>query len=198
MSHGNRKIIYPIDIDTNYPIFHFSVSKVLSDIKICNACEDDDAKVIYTRRYQVNNSSSPELPQSPHRRKLYRTSIEKWRPAKGSIYCPKCGVRKPPLIRTRAERYSTNECGAACILGCWPFCFLPCLFPGDNKEYLHCANCKNFLGLYDREFNCVKPNREFVENTSGAATTKSEISSKRESELPEPVDCDDEDDKKCS
>ncbi|XP_011178880.1 uncharacterized protein LOC105209912 isoform X2 [Zeugodacus cucurbitae] len=117
---------------------------------------------VYTRRYTVHTPSSPTYNEKPSR-SLYRTSIEKWRPANGTIYCPKCGANRRPLIRTQTERSSNNSCCAACILGCWPFCFLPFLLPNDNREYLHCSNCKTFLGLYDRANNCVKPNRDYCQ-----------------------------------
>lgn len=107
------------------------------------------------------------------KRHLYRTSMEKWRPANGTIYCPQCGVNKRPLLKSRAERYSENQCGAACILSCWPFCFLPFLVPGDNQEYLHCSNCRCFLGLYDRNNNCIKPNKEYLEIQSADSPASS-------------------------
>lgn len=59
-------------------------------------------------------------------------------------------------------------------MGCWPFCFLPCLFPVHNLEYLHCANCKTFLGLYDRACNCIKPNRHFVGGCEGSDSSAQE------------------------
>ncbi|XP_014101264.3 uncharacterized protein [Bactrocera oleae] len=134
------------------------------DISDCDvrADQSNGTSRVFTRRYTVHTPSSPTYNEKPSR-SLYRTSIEKWRPANGTIYCPKCGVNRRPLIRTQTERSSNNSCCAACILGCWPFCFLPFLLPNDNKEYLHCSNCKTFLGLYDRSNNCVKPNREYCQ-----------------------------------
>ncbi|XP_054738755.1 uncharacterized protein LOC129244885 isoform X1 [Anastrepha obliqua] len=122
----------------------------------------NDTGTAYTRRYHVNMPPSQTHDEKPNR-SLYRTSIEKWRPANGTLFCPNCGANRRPLIRTQTERSSSNSCCAVCILGCWPFCFLPFLVPSDNKEYLHCSNCKAFLGLYDRANNCVRPNREFCQ-----------------------------------
>ncbi|XP_017474758.1 PREDICTED: uncharacterized protein LOC108365273 [Rhagoletis zephyria] len=131
----------------------------------CDLRDDrsNDGSTVHTRRYQVHTPSSHFNYNEKPKRSLYRTSIEKWRPATGTIYCPKCGANRRPLIRTQTERSSNNSCCAVCILGCWPFCFLPFLLPNDNKEYLHCSNCKTFLGLYDRANNCVKPNREYCQ-----------------------------------
>ncbi|XP_055838912.1 uncharacterized protein LOC129906942 [Episyrphus balteatus] len=119
-----------------------------------------ELKPIYTRKYKI---TTPLTPRSPQKRKMYKTSIEKWRPAKGMIYCPKCGAHKKPIIKSRSEKLSYSTVGAACILTCWPLCFLPCFFQGPSRDYLHCAECHNFLGMYDKQRNCVRPNREFVE-----------------------------------
>ncbi|EDW09051.1 uncharacterized protein LOC6579220 isoform X2 [Drosophila mojavensis] len=99
------------------------------------------------------------------RRQFYRSSIERWVPTEGCIYCPSCGVNRRPVIKTSSEFYTSTGCPASCVANCWPFCFLPCLQSSDNREYLHCANCKSFLGIYDRESNCIRPNREFVPST---------------------------------
>ncbi|XP_037955158.1 uncharacterized protein LOC119685044 [Teleopsis dalmanni] len=117
---------------------------------------NDDTNVIYQRR-------NDNCQRNPNKKFMYRTSMEKWRPGKGNIYCPKCGTNKPPLIKTRTERTSNNTIGAACLFSCWPFCCLPYCCPGNNKEYLHCSNCKNFLGLYDPDHNCIRPNRDYAE-----------------------------------
>ncbi|XP_030557939.1 uncharacterized protein LOC115760600 [Drosophila novamexicana] len=107
---------------------------------------------------QLKLTDSKEL----NRRQFYRSSIERWMPTEGCIYCPSCGLNRRPLIKTSSEFYTSTGCSAACVANCWPFCFLPCLNSGDNREYLHCSNCKSFLGIYDRENNCIRPNREFV------------------------------------
>lgn len=38
------------------------------------------------------------------RRKLYKTSIEKWRPGKSKITCPKCGATRTPTVRAQSQR----------------------------------------------------------------------------------------------
>lgn len=111
------------------------------------------------------------------RKRLYKTSIEKWRPGIGLIYCPKCGKKHRPLVKSHTEKISTSTVGAACILTCWPFCFFPCLFPSPTKEYLHCPVCDNFLGLYDKERSCIRPNKQFVDSEQEVV----------EAEEPEPV-----------
>lgn len=147
------------------------------EIKECEyAPHNPNAQVAYTRRYKLSSSSpmSASVLQQPFQYTLYRTSIEKWCPANGSIYCPKCGSNKRPLIKTKADRFTRNDCGACCLLSCWPFCFIPWILPGQNQEYLYCANCKTFLGLYDRQRNCLKPNRLYF------ASNRNEYRKKRE------------------
>ncbi|EDW02659.1 uncharacterized protein LOC6559690 [Drosophila grimshawi] len=90
-----------------------------------------------------------------NRRHYYRSSIERWIPIEGCIYCPNCGCKRSPLIMTSCEFYASTHCF-------WPFCFLPCLSTGDNREYLRCSNCKSFLAIYDRKRNCIRPNWKFV------------------------------------
>ncbi|KAL5285808.1 hypothetical protein ACFFRR_007470 [Megaselia abdita] len=120
------------------------------------------------------------------RKRLYKTSIEKWRPGIGLIYCPKCGTKHRPLVKSHTEKISTSTVGAACILTCWPFCFFPCLFPSPTKEYLHCPVCDNFLGLYDKDRSCVRPNRQFVDSEQELApeSEKKEEEKPPEEELP--------------
>lgn len=117
------------------------------------------------------------------RKRLYKTSIEKWRPGVGLIFCPKCGKKRRPIVKSHTEKISTSTFGAACILTCWPFCFFPCLFPSPAKEYLHCPVCDNFLGLYEKEKNCIRPNRQFVENEQ-EFTDKEEEKPPPEEKLP--------------
>ncbi|EDW02658.1 uncharacterized protein LOC6560707 [Drosophila grimshawi] len=102
--------------------------------------------------------------QEKNRRQYYRCSIERWIPVEGCIYCPNCGCKRRPLIMTSSEFYASTDCSSCCVSSFWPFCFLPCFSTGDNREYLHCSNCKTFLAIYDRERNCIRPNSKFVGN----------------------------------
>ncbi|XP_033252050.1 uncharacterized protein LOC117191242 [Drosophila miranda] len=106
-----------------------------------------------------------------NRQQCYRASIEHWSPLDGVIYCPSCSCNRRPLIKSRTEVITNHGCAASCVISCWPLCFLPCLLPPENREYLYCSNCKTFLGIYDREKNCVKPSREFVPSARDCAKT---------------------------
>ncbi|KAI8038511.1 uncharacterized protein LOC128254573 [Drosophila gunungcola] len=105
--------------------------------------------------------------KTAHRRHCYRASIERWAPVEGRIFCPCCACSRRPLIKAATEIMDSGCC-ASCLLTCWPLCFLPCLQSADNREYLYCSNCRTFLGIYDRDHNCVNPSKEFVSCTNSA------------------------------
>lgn len=127
----------------------------------------DPAAVSEAASYKTEKPSSPCPCSRPlenstsHRRKCYRASIERWALAEGRIFCPCCATSRRPLIKAATE-ISNNGCCAAWVVSCWPLCFLPCLMSADNNEYLYCANCRAFLGIYNREKSCVQPSKEFV------------------------------------
>ncbi|XP_020801102.1 uncharacterized protein LOC110178330 [Drosophila serrata] len=104
------------------------------------------------------------------RKQSFKASITHWAPAEGNIFCPSCGFSQRPLIKTASEMTATGAF-ATCIFACWPLCCLPFL---ESREYLYCSNCRAFLGIYDREKNCVKPSKEFVSSkgTSDMKTSK--------------------------
>ncbi|ALC42512.1 CG12684 [Drosophila busckii] len=116
-----------------------------------------------TQQQQQKSSCAPKAVDSRdlNKRHIFRSSIERWLPTDGCIYCPNCGANRAPLLKSSAE-LGSGCCASLCIANCFPFCFLPCLSSGDNREYLYCCNCKSFLGIYDRENNCIRPNREFI------------------------------------
>lgn len=83
-----------------------------------------------------------------------------WRPARTRVSCPECGQQRLPTIRSTADRYSSSAAGAAWVMTCWPFCFLPCLFTSPTKHHLHCSGCDAYLGLYDPDREVVGVNRK--------------------------------------
>ncbi|KAH8337799.1 hypothetical protein KR067_004231 [Drosophila pandora] len=126
-------------------------------------------------------SSCPEpnvYPPEQVRQSRYKASIERWVPTDGFIYCPRCGCSRRPLVKASSE-IGNSGCCANCIVSCWPLCFLPCLLSPDNREYLYCNNCRTFLGIYDRENNCIKPSREFVSCGKTATPPPSDKGSKK-------------------
>lgn len=127
--------------------------------------------------------------------KLYKTSIEKWHPGEHSIYCPKCGKKHRPLVKSHRENILT----LTSIITCWPLCSFPCLGLSPTKEYLHCPVCNSFLGLYDKDQSCLMPNMQFIKNEEEVTekvkektekkilkeeTKKQEAHKKREKEQP--------------
>ncbi|XP_053673518.1 uncharacterized protein LOC128723778 [Anopheles nili] len=106
--------------------------------------------------------------QSSSGRKIaYKTTVAQWRPARFRVKCPKCAGRFFPTIRVASSRIS-NGFGAACILSCWPFCFLPALFTNPVKHHLHCSNCNAFLGLYDAQHDCLDKSASKLNKTTDA------------------------------
>ncbi|KAI8035508.1 uncharacterized protein LOC128260626 [Drosophila gunungcola] len=90
------------------------------------------------------------------RNQFLKDSVYRWSALDGKLFCPACGCKRRPLIKAASELES------GWYANCWIFCLLPCLMSSDNQEYLYCSKCKTFLGIYNREKNIVRPNREFV------------------------------------
>lgn len=63
-------------------------------------------QVIYEKKGLPVDPLMPTRRRS--RRKMYKTSIEKWRPGTSKITCPKCGSTRTPTIRTQSQRVITN------------------------------------------------------------------------------------------
>lgn len=111
-----------------------------------------DVKVLFTAE---DNS-----PAKQHRR-VYKTSIEKWRPINDEkILCPQCHSLKRPIVRTHNERVTESSLVATLAMTCWPMCFAPCLFPEPTHENLHCPVCNFHLGIYDHKRKVTLPNPE--------------------------------------
>ncbi|EDV45819.1 uncharacterized protein LOC6551273 [Drosophila erecta] len=104
-------------------------------------------------------TNKPSLP-CPHnnmeafRKMAYKSSVRRWCAVDGSLFCPCCGYKKRPVIKCASD-LNSGWCS-------WSFCFLPCLMSSDNREYLYCCHCNTFLGVYDREKNSVRPNKEYA------------------------------------
>uniref|UniRef100_A0A182VSK8 LITAF domain-containing protein n=1 Tax=Anopheles minimus TaxID=112268 RepID=A0A182VSK8_9DIPT len=104
----------------------------------------------------VRPSQSRSKTTSLHTKKtIYKTTVAQWKPARFRVKCKECGGRFYPTIRYATSRIS-NGFGAACILSCWPFCFLPALFTTPTKHHLHCSNCNAYLGLYNVQRDCLQ------------------------------------------
>lgn len=137
------------------------------------ACADNEASTASDPVASNREKISCHRPHRPHadqekmsRRQSFRLSITHWAPADGCIFCPGCGFSQRPLIKTASE-LTAKGAVANCIFTCWPLCCLPFL---ESREYLYCSNCRAFLGIYDRERNCVRPSREFVASGKEKAT----------------------------
>lgn len=62
------------------------------------------------------------------------------------------------MINFTSPKITNSSFGAAMILACWPFCFLPWIFPVPTHEHLHCSLCNHYLGVYNHKNEKVTPN----------------------------------------
>lgn len=112
----------------------------------------------------MNTEIKKNLPQSskddPRKRaKLYKTSVEKWRPVGNEkVFCPRCESYKRPIVRTHTERVTESSIVSSFFMACWPICFSPCLFPEPTHENIHCNVCNYHLGIYDHKRKVTIPN----------------------------------------
>uniref|UniRef100_A0A182MHB4 LITAF domain-containing protein n=1 Tax=Anopheles culicifacies TaxID=139723 RepID=A0A182MHB4_9DIPT len=104
------------------------------------------------------SQSRPKTKSLHNTKTVYKTTVAQWKPARFRVKCNECGGRFYPTIRYATSRIS-NGFGAACVLSCWPFCFLPALFTTPTKHHLHCSNCNAYLGLYDVQRDCLQEAR---------------------------------------
>ncbi|KAH8367968.1 hypothetical protein KR084_004979 [Drosophila pseudotakahashii] len=89
------------------------------------------------------------------RKMSYKVSVNKWRHADGgTIFCPACGHKRRPVIKSAAE-LDSGWCS-------WAKCFFPCLAPADDGEYLFCGRCNIFLGIHNKVNRNFKPNKEYA------------------------------------
>ncbi|XP_039496843.1 uncharacterized protein LOC120455056 isoform X1 [Drosophila santomea] len=96
----------------------------------------------------------PQDDMEAFRKMAYKSSVRRWSAVDGSLFCPSCGYKKRPVIKCDSD-LNSEWCS-------WAFCFLPCLISSGNGEYLYCCHCNTFLGVYNREKNSVKPNKQYA------------------------------------
>lgn len=112
----------------------------------------------YTGNSEVLETETTIDESNINKNKLYRTSLQKWRPGGEKITCPNCGETRKPIIRAHTERVAHSSFGASLIATCWPFCLAPCLFPEPFLEFIHCSVCDHYLGKYDHNQKLLSPN----------------------------------------
>ncbi|XP_058122455.1 uncharacterized protein LOC131293347 [Anopheles ziemanni] len=101
------------------------------------------------------HQTNAKVHQRQERKVVYKTTVAEWHPARFRVHCRNCNGRFFPTVRMATSRVSHSAFAAACVLSCWPLCFLPCLFNRPTKHHLHCANCHAYLGLYDARRDCL-------------------------------------------
>ncbi|XP_037725482.1 uncharacterized protein LOC119557018 [Drosophila subpulchrella] len=88
------------------------------------------------------------------RQMTFKASVNKWRAYEGNLFCPACCYKRRPVVK------SASELNSGCCS--WLKCLFPCLSRPDERQYLFCAQCKTFLGIYNRGTNSLKPNKEYA------------------------------------
>ncbi|XP_017074773.1 uncharacterized protein LOC108110288 [Drosophila eugracilis] len=130
-----------------------SCRKVKDCIHIKNRETSSKPKEFLSKPKESCLKTKDPLPDMTFRKKSYRSSVRHWSALDGRLFCPACSYKKRPIIKYASE---TNSGWYS-----WTICFLPCLMSSDNQEYLYCRKCSNFLGIYNREKNMIKPNKEY-------------------------------------
>ncbi|XP_070171106.1 uncharacterized protein [Polyergus mexicanus] len=82
-------------------------------------------------------------PKQPN--KVFSTEVETWKYHDKSICCPVCGVKEVPII-LKQQKFTTSRLAAFCLLGCWPFCFIPLLMSRDKSVRTLCPRCGHDYG----------------------------------------------------
>ncbi|XP_072765924.1 uncharacterized protein [Anoplolepis gracilipes] len=71
---------------------------------------------------------------------VFSTEVETWKYHDKSVRCPACGVKEAPII-LKQQKFTSSRLAAFCLLGCWPFCFIPLLMSRDKSVRTLCPRC---------------------------------------------------------
>ncbi|XP_067215604.1 uncharacterized protein [Linepithema humile] len=66
--------------------------------------------------------------------------FETWKYYDKLVRCPACNVKDVPII-LKQQNFTSSRLAAFCLLGCWPFCFIPLLMSRDKKMRMQCPHC---------------------------------------------------------
>ncbi|KYN20855.1 PREDICTED: uncharacterized protein LOC108760279 isoform X1 [Trachymyrmex cornetzi] len=80
---------------------------------------------------------------------VFSTKVETWKYHDESIRCPACGVKKMPII-LQQQKFTSSRLVAFCLMGCWPFCFIPLLMRRDKSVRTLCPCCGHDYGICTR------------------------------------------------
>ncbi|XP_050445892.1 uncharacterized protein LOC126848764 isoform X1 [Cataglyphis hispanica] len=91
------------------------------------------------------------VPKQPN--KVFSTEVETWKYHEKSVRCPDCGVKEVPII-VKQQKFTTSRLAAFCLLGCWPFCFIPLLMSRDKNVRTLCPRCGYDYGVRNNKLVC--------------------------------------------
>ncbi|KAF5278104.1 hypothetical protein FQR65_LT03620 [Abscondita terminalis] len=101
--------------------------------------------------FTLDNGKSTESLTASEKYRMYKTTVETWKPGISVLSCPACGKTGRPIVRKQQNKIAHSSVGAICLLGCWPLCFLPFMLGGSNVMNIHCKFCGQYLGTFDRK-----------------------------------------------
>ncbi|XP_069686246.1 uncharacterized protein [Periplaneta americana] len=146
-------------------------------IKIFDICGCDpkcQAKVPITKEPKQRPHFTGKLNSEAKQeqiKKLYRTTVETWKPGSGKIACPRCGNVGQPIVRRQHKKVNHSALGALCMLCFWPICFMPFMLCGTQTMNLHCSRCFCYLGTYDSKKSQLVQQNPTAEESSTSATS---------------------------
>ncbi|XP_011686088.1 PREDICTED: uncharacterized protein LOC105448911 isoform X2 [Wasmannia auropunctata] len=99
---------------------------------------------IPTLKASDGKTRAPKRPNN-----VFSTEVETWKYHDESIRCPACGVKEVPII-LKQQKFTSSRLAAFCLMGCWPFCFIPLLMRRDKSTRTLCPRCGYDYGICTR------------------------------------------------
>ncbi|KAI4487807.1 hypothetical protein M0802_011795 [Mischocyttarus mexicanus] len=95
---------------------------------------------------------------------MFGILVDTWRSHDEKKICPQCKKEVVPALHTRRHKLTTSHMTATCLLGCWPFCFIP-LMKRSKKIRMICPACGYVYGTYEYKNNNLAPCQRDSENS---------------------------------
>ncbi|KAF7397724.1 hypothetical protein HZH68_008946 [Vespula germanica] len=120
-------------------------------------------------RQQSNGTAQAKLSNTKEkdRKRIYTTRVDTWKSHDEKKICPQCRKELVPALHTRRHNLTTSHMAATCLLGCWPFCFIP-LMKRTKKIRMICPACGYVYGTYEYKNNGLAPCQPDSENSQKA------------------------------
>ncbi|EFN73659.1 hypothetical protein EAG_08456 [Camponotus floridanus] len=103
---------------------------------------------ITTVKIPDDKARAPKQPNN-----VFSTEVETWKYHDKSVRCPACGEKETPII-FKQQKFTSSRLAAFCLLGCWPFCFIPLLMSRGKSVRTLCPRCGYDYGVRADEMVC--------------------------------------------